>query len=217
MADNHDHGASAQGKSGFRFLWAVPLMMFGVFLVCTFAGKYCGKHTVTPVAEHAAPVAAPAAAGPLGAFMGVKLPNGVELNVPELGIERKLIAFIEDASKPVDKTTWFTFDRLEFETASSQLKPESQEQLKNVAEIMKAYPKVALKIGGYTDNVGNPANNLTLSQKRAENTRQELVTLGVESSRLEAEGFGDQHPIADNTTEEGRQHNRRIDLRVTAK
>lgn len=216
MADNHGSGPT-QEKSGFRFLWAVPLMMFGVFLVCTFAGKYCGKHTVKPVAEHAASVAAPAAVGPLGAFMGVKLPNGVELNVPELGVERKLIAFIEDASKPVDKTTWFTFDRLEFETASSKLKPESQEQLKNVAEIMKVYPKVALKIGGYTDNVGNPANNLTLSQKRAENTRQELVTLGVESSRLEAEGFGDQHPIADNTTEEGRQHNRRIDLRVTAK
>jgi hypothetical protein len=58
--------------------------------------------------------------------------------VPEFGVERKLIAFIEDAGKPVDKTTWFTFDRLEFETGSANLKPSSMEQLKNIAEILKA-------------------------------------------------------------------------------
>ena len=74
-----------------------------------------------------------------------------------------------------------------------------------------------LKIGGYTDNVGNPAANLTLSQKRAENTMQEIVKLGIDAKRLEAEGYGDKYPVADNTTEEGRQKNRRIDLRVTKK
>ena len=91
------------------------------------------------------------------------------------------------------------------------------EQLKNIAEILKAYPKVNLKIGGYTDNVGNPAANLTLSQKRAENTMQEIVKLGIDAKRLEAEGYGDKYPVADNSTEEGRQKNRRIDLRVTRK
>jgi outer membrane protein OmpA-like peptidoglycan-associated protein len=153
----------------------------------------------------------------LGKFLPVKLPNGVELNVPEFGVERKLIAFIEDKSKPVDTTTWFSFDRLDFETGSATLKPSSAEQLKNIAEIMKAFPKVALKIGGYTDNVGNADANLKLSQNRAENTKQELVKLGADAKRLEAQGYGEKHPVADNSTEEGRAKNRRIDLRVTSK
>jgi outer membrane protein OmpA-like peptidoglycan-associated protein len=91
------------------------------------------------------------------------------------------------------------------------------EQLKNVAEILKAYPKVALKIGGYTDNVGDPAANMKLSAKRADNTMAELVKLGIAAGRLEAEGYGDKHPVADNSTDEGRQRNRRIDIRVTRK
>ncbi len=153
----------------------------------------------------------------LGKLPMVKLPNGIELNVPELGVERRLIAFIADASKPVDKTTWFTLDRLEFDTGSAALKPSSVEQLKNIAEILKAYPKVALKIGGYTDNRGNPEANLKLSQKRAENTMQELVKSGVDAKRLEAEGYGEKYPVADNSTKEGRQRNRRVDLRVTSK
>jgi OmpA-OmpF porin, OOP family len=153
----------------------------------------------------------------LGKFMATKLPNGVELNLPEFGVEKKLIAFIEDKSKPVDKTSWFSFDRLDFETGSATLKPTSAEQLKNIAEIMKAYPKVALKLGGYTDNTGKADANLKLSQKRAESTMQELVKSGVDAKRLQAQGYGEKYPVADNSTEEGRAKNRRIDLRVTSK
>ena len=74
-----------------------------------------------------------------------------------------------------------------------------------------------MKLGGYTDNIGDPAANLMLSQKRAETTMSELVKLGIDAKRLEAEGYGDKHPVADNSTEEGRQKNRRIDIRVTNK
>ena len=182
--------------------------------------RYCAP-TPPPAAvkppEKAVSDAAKAILDRLGKFLAVKLPSGVELNVPELGVERKLIAFIEDKSKPVDRETWFSFDRLDFETGSATLKPTSAEQLKNIAEIMKAYPKVALKIGGYTDNVGNADANLKLSRMRAENTMQELVKLGVDAKRLEAQGYGEKHPVADNATEEGRAKNRRIDLRVTRK
>lgn len=153
----------------------------------------------------------------LGNFFAKKLPNGVELNIPELGVENKLIAFIEDADRPVDDKTWFTFDRLTFDTGTATLKPESQEQLKNIAEIMKAYPNVAIKLGGYTDNTGDPNANLTLSQQRADSVMAELVKLGVDAIRMEAEGYGQEHPVADNSTEEGRAKNRRIDLRVTSK
>jgi outer membrane protein OmpA-like peptidoglycan-associated protein len=149
--------------------------------------------------------------------MATKLLTGVEVSLPEFGVERKLLAFIEDKSKPVDKKTWFTFDRLDFETGSATLRPTSAEQLRNIAEIMKAYPKVALKLGGYTDNVGNPDDNLKLSKLRAQNTMQELVKSGVDAKRLEAEGYGEKFPVADNSTEDGRAKNRRIDILVTRK
>lgn len=153
----------------------------------------------------------------LGKFFSKKLPSGVELNIPEFGVETKLIGFIEDAQRPVDEKTWFSFDRITFETGKATLKPESQEQLKNIAEILKAYPKATIKIGGYTDNTGDPQANLKLSHQRAEAVMAELVTMGVDGARLRAEGYGQEHPIADNSTEEGRTKNRRIDIRVTGK
>jgi outer membrane protein OmpA-like peptidoglycan-associated protein len=139
------------------------------------------------------------------------------LNIPANGLENKLIAFIEDQSKVVDNTTWFNFDRLLYETGSATLKPESREQLQNMAAILKAYPTVTLKIGGYTDNTGNAVANKKLSQSRAEAAMTELVRLGVAQARLEAEGYGQEHPVASNKTEEGRAQNRRVAVRVTKK
>ena len=153
----------------------------------------------------------------LGDFVERRLPRDITLRVPALGVESKLVAFIEDPTLKVDKETWFSFDRLEFETDSAALRPSSREQLGNVAEILRAYPNVHIKIGGYTDNVGDDAHNLKLSADRATSTLNELVNLGIDRSRLEAEGFGENHPIADNATAEGRQRNRRIDIRVTKK
>ena len=152
----------------------------------------------------------------LGAFSIQKLVNGIELNIPELGIENKLLAFIK-SDKTVDKETWFDFDRLLFQTGSATLEPQSQEQLKNIAEILKAYPAVHVKLGGYTDNTGSMANNLKLSQDRANSVRVELEKMGIAANRLAAEGYGQEHPVASNDTEEGRAQNRRISIRVTEK
>jgi len=142
---------------------------------------------------------------------------GSDINVAQDGIEPRLIGFVEDTGRPVDETTWFEFDRLTFETNSASLKPESSEQLRNVAAILKCFPAVKVKIGGYTDNTGDAAANLKLSQARAESVDRELVGMGVASDRLTAEGYGADHPVADNSTEEGRAKNRRIALRVAAK
>ena len=117
----------------------------------------------------------------------------------------------------IDRETWFSFDRLEFATDSPALLPGSAEQLRNIAEILKAYPNVSVKIGGYTDNIGDPTRNMKLSTDRATNTMNEIAKLGIAPSRLAAEGYGEQHPVADNSTEEGRQRNRRIAIRVTKK
>ena len=172
--------------------------------------------SIASAADSAGSMLADAAAA-LGAFGARKLPDGIELNIPANGIENKLIAFIEDQSKAIDKTTWFNFDRLRYETGSAKLKPESREQLQNIAAILKAYPAVNLKIGGYTDNTGNMATNKKLSGQRADAALYELVRLGTSKDRLEAEGYGQEFPVAPNDTEAGRTQNRRTAVRVTKK
>jgi outer membrane protein OmpA-like peptidoglycan-associated protein len=111
----------------------------------------------------------------------------------------------------------FSFDRLLFSTGSATLQPQSSEQLHNIAAILKAYPNTHLTIGGYTDNTGDAAQNLKLSQDRADSVTAELVKLGVAKDRLLAKGYGEQHPVGDNATEAGRAQNRRISMLVTQK
>lgn len=153
----------------------------------------------------------------LGKFTLRKLADGTEIIIAEKGVEFNLIAFIEDKTKMADKETWFSFDRILFETNKSALRPSSELQLANIAAIMKAYPNVEIKIGGYTDNTGNPKTNLKLSQDRANSAMTELVKLGVPEARMKAEGYGDQYPVASNDTPEGRAQNRRTSVRVTKK
>ena len=145
-----------------------------------------------------------------------ELPGGVNLRFPPNGTEARLLSFIQ-GSAPVTKDRWFEFDRLNFETDSAVIRADSRDQLANVAAILKAYPAAGVKIGGYTDNSGKPAANRQLSQARAEAVRDALSGLGVDRGRVEAEGYGDQHPIADNNTAEGRAKNRRVAILVTAK
>jgi outer membrane protein OmpA-like peptidoglycan-associated protein len=152
----------------------------------------------------------------LGRFVPRTLANGTLILIPERGVETRLLGFITSSQAP-DKTTWFDFDRLLFDTGSATLQPQSDDQLRAVAAILKAYPNAHVKIGGYTDNVGAPEDNLRLSEERAANVRAQLIGMGVEPDRIEAEGYGETHPVADNSTETGRAMNRRISMLVTEK
>jgi OOP family OmpA-OmpF porin len=157
----------------------------------------------------------PGAVGTVG-YLSRSLPNGTNLRFPATSTEARLLAFLEKNTL-VDQDTWYEFDRVAFETDSATLRPQSREQLANIAAIMNAYPDVRVKIGGYTDNTGDASANLRLSQSRAESVMNELRNDGIDTSRLEAEGYGNQHPVADNATAEGRARNRRVALRVTAR
>jgi outer membrane protein OmpA-like peptidoglycan-associated protein len=200
--------------AGNRWLWPIILLVALALLGIWFLNR-----TKIPVDESMQTMsnAGATASSALGDFFKTKLPDGVELNIPKFGIENKLIAFLNDSSKPVDTTSWFNFDRLLFDTGKATLQPSSQEQLANIAAILKAYPNAHVKIGGYTDNTGDAAANVALSDARAKNVMDALVAAGVDPSRLESKGYGDQYPVGDNATDEGRSQNRRIALLVTQK
>ena len=190
-----------------RWLWPLAALLVVAGLIWLFGrGRQPVTQSVNQVASQAENTAS---------FLRTRLVNGVELNIPRSGMEARLLDFLKNPGTAPDLSTWYEFDRLRFNSNSAVLNLESQEQLGNIASILTAYPNMRVKIGGYTDNTGDPAANQSLSQQRAESVRQQLVTLGIAPERLEAEGYGDQHPVADNSTEEGRARNRRIALRIT--
>jgi outer membrane protein OmpA-like peptidoglycan-associated protein len=100
-----------------------------------------------------------------------------------------------------------------FETNSSHLKPESAATLDRVAESLKANPDVRVEIGGHTDSQGADAHNMQLSRDRANSVRAYLLDKGVSPVQLEAKGYGETRPIADNNTAAGRARNRRVELK----
>jgi outer membrane protein OmpA-like peptidoglycan-associated protein len=224
VAAEHAVEEKAKGMNWMAILGVLIALLVVWFVYRALQGSSVDTDKATTAATNAvnsatatASNAANAAWAALGSFFKVTLPDGMEINVPQYGVENKLIAFLSDGSKPVDNDTWFDFDRLLFDTNSATLQPASDDQLHNIAAILKAFPNAKIKIGGYTDNTGDKAANLKLSQDRANNVMAELEKLGVAPDRLEAQGYGEEHPVADNSTEEGRQKNRRISMRVTAK
>ena len=101
-----------------------------------------------------------------------------------------------------------------FEVDKYELQTKSMTQLEKIHRFMTENPSVKIEISGHTDNSGTPAYNLSLSQKRAQSVYDYLVAHGVQPGRLLAKGYGADQPIADNSTEEGRQQNRRIEFKV---
>jgi outer membrane protein OmpA-like peptidoglycan-associated protein len=200
--------------------WLWPLLLAAAALALFYFMRNCNKEeVVAPVETVIDSVAVvETVVEPVIEAVKVMLPNGIEVNAATVdGLENQLFMWISNPDKLVDKDTWFEFDRLNFATNEATLLPESQEQLNNIVEILKAYPNVEVKIGGYTDNTGDPKANMKLSDERAKSVKNEIVAKGIDAKRLTSEGYGDQHPVASNDTEEGRAQNRRIAMRVTKK
>ncbi len=204
-----------KASGGVSWLWPL-LLLLALGGGIMFYLKNCSQKPAEAIVAPPPP-AATLPETPAPAVFSQKLSNGFELKGNPDGIEQSLLQFIE-GDQPVDKTTWFNFDRLTFRTGSAEIEMDkSKDQLTNIYQIMQAFPKVKLKVGGYTDNVGKEADNMKLSQARAVATVKALETMGVAKGRLEPEGYGSQHPVASNDTEEGRAQNRRIAVRVTEK
>jgi OOP family OmpA-OmpF porin len=101
---------------------------------------------------------------------------------------------------------------INFDTGKSDIKPESQPVIAQIVTLLKDNPDLKVSIEGHTDNVGTPASNKALSEARAKSVMDALVKGGVVASRLSAVGWGQEKPVADNRTEEGRAKNRRVEI-----
>jgi outer membrane protein OmpA-like peptidoglycan-associated protein len=106
-------------------------------------------------------------------------------------------------------------ERVEFKTGSAQLLPESAPILEAVRAVLEEHTEIAeVSIEGHTDNVGKPASNQALSERRAASVRAWLAAHGVDRKRLSAAGFGATRPIDTNDTDAGREHNRRVEFHI---
>jgi len=113
-----------------------------------------------------------------------------------------------------DPARTYTLNGLQFDVGKATIRPSSFKQLQELLEYMQWKTDDNIEIAGHTDNVGNDADNLNLSQQRADAVKKWLVAKGIATARITAKGYGATQPVADNTTEAGRQQNRRTEVRI---
>ncbi len=101
---------------------------------------------------------------------------------------------------------------INFDTGKSTIKPESKPIIDQIVEMMKSNSDLKISVEGHTDNVGNPKSNMILSEDRAKAVVSAINSQGIDAKRLSYAGYGQDKPIADNKTEEGRAKNRRVEL-----
>lgn len=153
-----------------------------------------------------------------GNIQKIKLNGGQTIAVGDGSQLYQLYQAVKQKDKSIlDPNKWYTIENLYFQTGSSDLKAGYEMQLNTLAEILNAYPDMKIKLGGYTDNSGSEESNQQLSSLRAQTAKLKLLELGVPADRIEAEGYGIQHPVCEaNDTDECKAKNRRIDVRVLA-
>ena len=108
-----------------------------------------------------------------------------------------------------------TFPDVTFATNQATISPSLRNVLDGVAQSMVNYPNSLIDVMGHTDSTGSDQYNLNLSRQRAESVANYLASRGVARARMETIGYGEQYPVADNTSESGRAQNRRVEIRIT--
>ena len=203
MATDHTSPSTGEEREDDKLLdiWLFTLFALGVLIFVLFAApRGCG----TALQEKP------------GRPQTVALPNGATLSLRKDSLNYNLAKFL--ASKDdTEVPRTFVFDHLNFTSGTTQLTPASMPTLRDLASILKAYSSVEVRLDGYTDNVGDAETNTTLSLNRAEGIKSLLVKSGIASKRLSTAGFGQDRPVAPNTTEEGKARNRRLELVVLKK
>ena len=121
-----------------------------------------------------------------------------------------LLSRISIGSKTVMKNVFYDFNQ-------STLRKESEYELNLLIKLLNENSKLRVEISSHTDNKGSEKYNLELSEKRSKAVVDYLVAHGIDASRLESKGYGFSEPIASNTSEDGRQQNRRTEFKIISK
>ncbi|MBI3208712.1 MAG: OmpA family protein [Candidatus Solibacter usitatus] len=127
-------------------------------------------------------------------------------------MQQEMEANAEAFGSEIDKSGRVAIYGIQFDTGKATIKAESAMVLAEIAKLLKSRADLRIRIEGHTDNVGAKAANMTLSSQRAASVMAWLVANGIDKARLTVQGFGDSVPAGDNTTEEGRAKNRRVEL-----
>lgn len=145
--------------------------------------------------------------------------NNVTIDVN--GYEDSFIKNVRVASGGIDIYKQVTTDSkivthgILFDVDKATIKPESMGTINSIYNMLQKDQSLKFEIDGHTDNTGNPAHNLTLSQQRADAVKAQLVSMGIDASRLSTKGFGDTKPLGANDTPEEKANNRRVELLKT--
>jgi WD40 repeat protein len=120
---------------------------------------------------------------------------------------------IDESKLEIGKT--FNLKHLQFEQGDHTLLPSSSEQLQEVIALLQKYPRMVIQLEGHTDNQGEPKKNMSLSQRRVATVKNYLIEFGgIDENRIKVKAFGQDSPIASNSTEETRKLNRRVEMRI---
>jgi OmpA-OmpF porin, OOP family len=111
----------------------------------------------------------------------------------------------------IDKEGFVPLD-IHFATGRAEILPESRPIIDEIVSLLRKRPNLRIGVEGHTDNTGNPSANKTLSNARAKAVAEAISAAGINSNRLEPVGYGQERPVADNRTEDGRAKNRRVEL-----
>ena len=155
-----------------------------------------------------------AATTPPVAIKHVVLPGGRTVDLAPQTLNYDLQAYLAgNAAAPRS----FPFDKLNFDTASSQIRADDQPTLAALAQILSAYPNAKVQLVGYADARGSDAANAKLGSDRAAAVSAALTSAGIAAARITTASGGDSNPVASNETASGQFENRRTELVVTAK
>ena len=118
-------------------------------------------------------------------------------------------------ARPTDRGLVLTLGDVLFDFGQSTLKTGGMQTVNQLGEFLNEYPERHILIEGFTDSVGSEAANQALSTRRAESVKNALMSRGIQSNRIRIMGYGTQHPIASNATDEGRRQNRRVEVVIS--
>ena len=150
----------------------------------------------------------------IGGVAGGVVGNQMDQQIKELD-EATAGTGVDVSETPDGSGILVNLPEVTFAVDSTTISPQMRTVLDDVAQSMITYPNSLIDVMGHTDSTGSEQYNLDLSRRRADSVANYLVSRGVSRARLESIGYGEQYPVADNSTPEGRAQNRRVEIRIT--